>query len=66
MLQETFCQKSEAMVLWRQSCGALRSIVVLDVRIQRAKVGVRVRCASNGMLFKHAFLWSLCSLVLCQ
>lgn len=56
MLQEMFCQESEAMVLWRQSSGALQSIVMLDVRIQRAKVGICVRCASNGMLFKHAFL----------
>lgn len=56
MLQEMFCQESEAMVLWRQSSGALQSVVMLDVHIQRAKVGICVRCASNGMLFKHAFL----------
>lgn len=56
ILQERFCQESEVIVLWRQSSGALQSIMMLDVSVQRAEVGICMRCARNGMLFKHGFV----------
>ena len=56
ILQERFYQESEVIVLWRQSSGALPSIMMLDVSVESTKVGICMRCARNGMLFKHAFL----------
>lgn len=56
ILHERFHQELAAIVLWRQSSGALQSVMVSAVRIQRPKAGICMRCASNGVLFKHAFL----------
>jgi len=56
MLQKRFYQVSGVTALWRQSSGALQSIMMLNVSVQRAKVGICMRCARNGMLFKHTFL----------
>lgn len=56
ILQERFYQESEVVVLWRQSSGALQSIVMLDDCVQRAKVGICMHCAMDDVLFNHAFL----------
>lgn len=55
ILQVRFYQESEVIVLWRQSSSALQGIM-LDDSIQRANVGICMDCATDSVLFNHAFL----------